>query len=61
VGWLKPIIAATQEAKHRRITFHLPQAEIKKDPITGNKLVMVVCACNPSYVRGIHRSIIVQS
>jgi hypothetical protein len=58
-GWvycLIPVIPASWEAETRKITVRGLLVRL----VSTNKPGMVVVACNPSYVRGISREIMVQ-
>jgi hypothetical protein len=51
--WLMPVTPAMQEAEIRRILVqNQPGQKVKEDPISINKLGMVVHFCNSSYVGG---------
>jgi hypothetical protein len=55
-----PVIAAIWKMEIDRTEFKASQAKSYQDPISKNKLGIVVHVCNPSYSRGIGRRITVQ-
>jgi hypothetical protein len=64
-GWAQWLIAETQatpEALIRSIkVWGQPGQKVSKTPFSINKLGMVVCSCNPSYVGGIGSRIVTQA
>jgi hypothetical protein len=63
--WLRPVILATHRKEEiRQVTLHSqpvpPKQNVSEIPIPTTKTGMVECACNPSYVGGISRRIMVQ-
>jgi hypothetical protein len=61
VQYLMPIIPVTQEVKMGKIMGVISLSKKLVRPISTNKSGMVVYRYNPSYARGIHRMIAVQS
>jgi hypothetical protein len=61
VQWLIPVIPTTQEAEIGRITVQgQPRQKVSETPIPIKKSGVVLGACNPSYIEGINRRIMVQ-
>jgi hypothetical protein len=51
------VIPATQESKIGRIEVRGQPRQKGRDPISTNKIDMVVCTCHPSYTGTINRRI----
>jgi hypothetical protein len=60
VQWFMPIIPATWKVDIGKITVQGQPGHKKQDPISTNKLSIVVHFCNPSFTGGIDRRISVQ-
>jgi hypothetical protein len=56
VWWFTPITPATHEEEIGRVEVQSqPQEKFGKMPISTNKLGVVACACDSSYIRAIGR------